>query len=69
MSLMLAIYPLFKAQFQLSFAQIGLITLTYQLTASLFQPMLGYYTDRNAKPYSLAFGNGGTRAQPDASSI
>jgi FSR family fosmidomycin resistance protein-like MFS transporter len=59
-SLMLAIYPLFRMEFQLSFAQIGLITLTYQLTASLLQPMIGYYTDRHPKPYSLAFGMGCT---------
>jgi FSR family fosmidomycin resistance protein-like MFS transporter len=59
-SLMLAIYPLFKAEFQLNFAQIGLITLTYQFTASLLQPMVGFYTDRHPKPYSLAFGMGCT---------
>lgn len=59
-SLILAIYPLLKGKFQLTFAQIGLITLTYQLTASLFQPMVGFYTDRNPKPYSLAFGMGCT---------
>lgn len=57
---MLAIYPLFRLQFQLSFAQIGLITLTYQLTASLLQPLIGAYTDRHPKPYSLAFGMGST---------
>jgi FSR family fosmidomycin resistance protein-like MFS transporter len=61
-SLMVAIYPLFRAEFSLSFAQIGLITLTYQITASLLQPMIGAYTDRNAKPYSLAFGMGCTFA-------
>jgi FSR family fosmidomycin resistance protein-like MFS transporter len=55
-SLILAIYPLLKGKFQLTFAQIGLITLTYQVTASLLQPMVGFYTDRNPKPYSLAFG-------------
>lgn len=59
-SLMLAIYPLFKLEFQLNFAQIGLITLTCQLTASLLQPMVGYYTDRHPKPFSLAFGMGCT---------
>ncbi len=59
-SLMLAIYPLFRMEFQLSFAQIGLITLTYQLTASLLQPLVGYYTDRHPKPFSLAFGMGCT---------
>ena len=59
-SLILAIYPLLKGKFQLSFAQIGLITLTYQVTASLLQPLVGFYTDRNPKPYSLAFGMGCT---------
>lgn len=55
-SLIPAIYPLLKSSFSLSFTQIGLITLTYQLTASLLQPMVGLYTDRHPKPYSLAFG-------------
>ena len=55
-SLMLAIYPLFKTSLQLNFTQIGLITLTYQCTASLLQPMIGYYTDRHPKPFSLAVG-------------
>ena len=55
-SLMLAIYPLFKTAFHLNFTQIGLITLTYQCTASLLQPMVGYYTDRHPKPFSLAVG-------------
>ncbi|HTG02346.1 MAG TPA: MFS transporter [Nitrospirota bacterium] len=55
-SLILAIYPLLKGKFQLTFAQIGLITLTYQITASLLQPLVGFTTDRNPKPYSLAFG-------------
>ncbi|HTP06275.1 MAG TPA: MFS transporter [Nitrospirota bacterium] len=59
-SLILAIYPLLKGTFQLTFAQIGLITLTYQVTASLLQPMVGFYTDRHPKPHSLAFGMGCT---------
>lgn len=59
-SLILAIYPLLKGTFQLNFAQIGLITLTYQVTASLLQPIVGFYTDRHPKPYSLAFGMGCT---------
>ena len=59
-SLMLAIYPLFKSQFHLNFAQIGLITLTFQLTASLLQPVVGYYTDRRPQPFSLALGMGCT---------
>ena len=59
-SLMLAIYPLFKSEFHLNFAQIGLITLTFQFTASLLQPLVGYYTDRHPKPFSLAIGMGCT---------
>ncbi|MCL7713426.1 MFS transporter [Stenotrophomonas mori] len=55
-SLILALYPIFKGQFNLSFAQIGLITLTYQLTASLFQPLIGLRTDRRPAPYSLPIG-------------
>ena len=57
-SLMLAIYPLFKTDFQLSFAQIGLITLAFQCTASLLQPLVGLYTDRHPKPFSLVAGMG-----------
>ncbi len=59
-SLMLAIYPLFKSEFNLNFTQIGLITLTFQCTASLLQPVVGMYTDRHPKPFSLALGMGGT---------
>src|SRR5699024_8210093 len=55
-SLILAIYPLLKAGFDLSFLQIGLITLTYQLTASLLQPVVGLVADRRALPYSLPVG-------------
>lgn len=55
-SLILAMYPILKGGFHLSFTQIGLITLTYQLTASLLQPLVGWYTDRSPKPYSLPFG-------------
>lgn len=51
-----SIYPLLKKNYSLDFAQIGLITLTYQLTASLLQPLVGAYTDRKPKPYSLAAG-------------
>jgi len=61
-SLMLAIYPLFKSEFHLSFAQIGLITLAFQFTASLLQPLVGLYTDRHPRPFSLAFGMGCTFA-------
>ncbi len=52
-SMILAIYPLLKSGFSLSFGQIGLITLTYQCTASLLQPVVGFYTDKHHKPYSL----------------
>ncbi|MGO4394054.1 MFS transporter [Variovorax sp. M-6] len=61
-SLILAIYPVLKGDFHLSFGQIGLITLTYQLTASLFQPLIGLYTDRKPVPYSLPVGMGFTLA-------
>lgn len=59
-SLLPAIYPLLKSSFQLNFAQVGLITLTYQLTASLLQPLIGHYTDLRPKPYSLPVGMGMT---------
>jgi MFS transporter, FSR family, fosmidomycin resistance protein len=59
-SLILAIYPMLKQNFSLSFAQIGLITLTYQITASLLQPLVGLYTDKRPQPYSLPVGMGFT---------
>ncbi|MFC5476186.1 MFS transporter [Paraherbaspirillum soli] len=59
-SLLLSIYPLLKGNFSLSFVQIGLITLTYQITASILQPVVGFYTDKHPKPYSLAVGMGFT---------
>ena len=59
-SLILAIYPLLKGEFSLSFAQIGLITLTYQITASLLQPLIGLYTDKHPQPRSLSFGMAST---------
>ncbi len=59
-SLILAIYPLLKGSFSLSFVQIGLITLTYQITASLLQPLIGLYTDKHPQPRSLAFGMAST---------
>lgn len=55
-SLIPAIYPIVKNTFQLSFTQIGYITLTFQLAASIFQPLVGFYTDRKAQPFSLATG-------------
>ena len=59
-SLLPAIYPILKASYSLSFAQIGLITLTFQITASLLQPLVGLYTDRKPMPYSLSIGMGFT---------
>jgi len=55
-SLILAVYPMLKTNFHLSFVQIGLITLSYQITASLLQPLVGIYTDKHPKPFSLVFG-------------
>lgn len=57
-SLIPAIYPVVKDGFHLSFTQVGLITLTFQLTASLLQPVVGAYTDRRPQPFSLAVGMG-----------
>jgi FSR family fosmidomycin resistance protein-like MFS transporter len=51
-----AVYPIIKDKFHLNFTDIGLITLTYQLTASILQPFIGFYTDRKPRPYSLAIG-------------
>jgi FSR family fosmidomycin resistance protein-like MFS transporter len=55
-SLVPAIYPMLKDSFALNFAQIGLMTLTLQVTASLLQPIVGLYTDRRPTPYSLVIG-------------
>jgi FSR family fosmidomycin resistance protein-like MFS transporter len=51
-----AVYPILKSSYHLDFGQIGLITLTIQLTASLLQPLVGLYTDRHPNPYSLPIG-------------
>ncbi|VVP36879.1 MULTISPECIES: MFS transporter [Pseudomonas] len=51
-----SIYPMLKASYGLSFTQVGLITLTFQLTASLLQPWIGFYTDRHPKPWLLPAG-------------
>jgi len=59
-SLIPALYPMLKQQLHLDFAQIGLITLAFQLTASLLQPTIGIYTDRRPMPYSLAIGMSAT---------
>lgn len=55
-----AIYPILKDEFTLSFGQIGLIQLAFQLTASILQPVVGIYTDKNPQPFSLAVGMGVT---------
>src|SRR5438552_10629619 len=57
-ALLPAMYPMLKAAFHLDFGQVGLITLTFQLTASLLQPVIGLYTDHHPKPYSLMAGMG-----------
>jgi len=57
-SLLPAIYPILKANYALDFGQIGLITFTFQFTASLLQPVIGYLTDRWPQPYSLVAGMG-----------
>ncbi|MBV7546038.1 MFS transporter [Pseudomonas sp. PDM26] len=51
-----SIYPMLKTTYGLSFTQVGLITLTFQLTASLLQPWIGFYTDRHPKPWLLPTG-------------
>jgi FSR family fosmidomycin resistance protein-like MFS transporter len=55
-SLLPAIYPILKSSYQLSFSQVGLMTLTLMVTASVLQPIVGLYTDRRATPYSLVYG-------------
>ena len=55
-SLIPSIYPIVKNSFHLSFTQVGFITLTFQLSASLLQPLVGTYTDRKPQPFSLATG-------------
>jgi MFS transporter, FSR family, fosmidomycin resistance protein len=55
-SLLSSIYPILKSSYHLNFTQIGFITLTFQITASLLQPLIGHYTDRKPMPYSLPFG-------------
>src|SRR5437868_14939472 len=55
-SLIPAIYPIIKTTLRLDFRHIGLITLTNQLTASLLQPFVGFYTDRRPQPFALAVG-------------
>src|SRR6202163_2402211 len=59
-SLVPAIYPMLKGSYGLSFAQIGLITLTMQVTSSVMQPAGGYFADNRPQPYSLPIGMGAT---------
>ena len=59
-SLIPSVYPILKASYALDFAQIGMITLAFQFTASLLQPLIGHFTDRRAQPFSLAIGMGFT---------
>jgi FSR family fosmidomycin resistance protein-like MFS transporter len=59
-SLVPAIYPILKESYGLDFAQVGLITLAFQFTASLLQPVVGIYTDRRPMPYSLPVGMSST---------
>ncbi len=61
-SLIAAVYPVLKESYALSFSQIGLITLAFQLTASLLQPLVGMVTDRRPRPFSLAAGMASTLA-------
>lgn len=61
-SLIPAIYPILKAEFALDLVQIGMITLTFQIAGSLFQPLVGLYTDRRPLPYSSVVGMGFTLA-------
>src|SRR5579862_3123828 len=59
-SLVPALYPMLKGSYGLSFAQIGVITLTMQLTSSLLQPAVGFFADHRPHPYSLPIGMGAT---------
>ena len=63
-SLIMAIYPMLKESLALDFGQIGLITFTFQFTASLLQPLVGYVTDRYPTPYSLVLGMGSSLIGP-----
>jgi FSR family fosmidomycin resistance protein-like MFS transporter len=59
-SMLAAIYPMLKASYGLDFGQIGLLTFTFQVTASLLQPLVGIYTDKRPQPYSLSLAMGFT---------
>jgi MFS transporter, FSR family, fosmidomycin resistance protein len=60
--LLLAMYPMLKGEFTLSFAQVGVISLTYQVTASILQPLIGLFTDRHPQPFAASLGMGFTMA-------
>src|SRR5574343_435837 len=51
-----SVYPILKEKYHLSFSQIGLITFAFQFSASIFQPLVGYYTDKHPKPFSQIYG-------------
>lgn len=59
-SVLLALYPVLQGNFQLSFAQVGFITVAFQFSASILQPLIGRYTDKSPKPYSLPIGMAST---------
>src|SRR5690242_10918880 len=59
-SLLTAIYPMLKQDYHLDFGQIGLLTMAFQVTASLLQPLIGGFTDNRPIPYSTSFGMGST---------
>src|SRR6202021_1236324 len=54
-ALLPAVYPILRGGFDLSFAQVGLLTLIYQITASILQPLIGFYTDKRPQPFALPF--------------
>ncbi|HML29853.1 MAG TPA: MFS transporter, partial [Hyphomicrobium sp.] len=59
-SLLVAIYPMLKDSYRLDFWQIGLLTMAFQVTASLLQPFIGHFTDKRPVPYSTSAGMGST---------
>ena len=59
-SLIASVYPILKDSYALDFAQIGMITLAFQFTASLLQPLVGHFTDKKAQPFSLSIGMSST---------
>ena len=59
-SLIASVYPILKDAYALDYGQIGMITLAFQFTASLLQPLVGHFTDKKAQPFSLAIGMGFT---------